>query len=64
MIIKDYLRLIYKLPTEGDIKSLSGRKNAYRLRVGDYRIIYEISHDILLITVLDIGNRGQIYNSI
>lgn len=58
------LKAIYKLPTEGDIKSLSGRKNAYRLRVGDYRVIYEISHDILLIIVLDIGNRGQIYNSI
>lgn len=58
------LKSIAKLPTEGDIKSLSGRKNAYRLRVGDYRVIYEIDHSILLVTVLDIGNRGQIYNSI
>lgn len=58
------LKAIYKLPTEGDIKSLSGRKNAYRLRVGDYRVVYEVNHNILLVTVLDVGNRGQIYNSI
>lgn len=57
------LKAIYKLPSEGDIKSLSG-SNAYRLSVGDYRIIYEIDNDILLITVVNIGNRGQIYNKI
>lgn len=58
------LKSIAKLPAEGDIKPLSGKQNAYRLRVGDYRVIYEVEHSILLVTVLDIGNRGQIYNSI
>ena len=58
------LKSIAKLPTEGDIKSLSGNQNAYRLRVGDYRVIYEVEHNVLLVTVLDVGNRGQIYNSI
>lgn len=49
---------------KGDIKPLSGRTNVYRLCVGDYRIIYELYHDILLIKVLDVGNRGQIYKRI
>lgn len=57
------LKAINKLP-QGDIKALSGTKNAYRLRVGDYRVIYEIDHDVLLITVVDVGNRGQIYNRV
>lgn len=33
------LKAIAKLPADGDIKALTGRENAYRLRVGDYRII-------------------------
>ena len=45
------------------IKALSGTDNAYRLRVGDYRVIYEVYHDILLVSVVNIGNRGQIYKS-
>ena len=57
------LQAIYKLPLEGDIKSLSGN-NAFRLRVGDYRIIYEVNNDIFLITVVNVGNRGQVYNRI
>ena len=58
------LNAIYKLPSEGDIKALCGHRNGYRLRVGDYRIIYEIDHNILLVTILDVGNRGQIYNNL
>lgn len=57
------LKAIYKLP-DGDVKALAGFKNAFRLRVGDYRVIYELNNDILLITVVNIGNRGQIYNRI
>lgn len=54
------LKAVSKLP-DGDIKALAGSSNAYRLRVGNYRVIYEIDNNILLITVVDIGNRGQIY---
>ena len=57
------LKAIYKLP-EGDIKPLSGYKGVFRLRVGDYRVIYEQRNDILLITVVNVGNRGQIYKNI
>lgn len=46
-------------PPEGDIKSLKGTNNEYRLRVGKYRIIYHYENDNLVI--LDIGSRGDIY---
>lgn len=55
------IKAIYKLP-EGDVKALAGFNNVYRLRVGDYRVIYEKYDDMLLITVVNVGNRGQIYN--
>lgn len=57
------LKAIYKLP-DGDVKALSGFKDVYRLRVGDYRVIYELHNDVLLILIVNIGNRGQIYNKI
>ena len=34
---------------------------AYRLRIGDWRVIYEINDDKLIILVLKIGPRGGIY---
>jgi len=57
------LKAIHKLPFEGDIKRLNGRKSKglYRLRVGDYRIIYTVDNGRLVICVVDAGNRGQIY---
>jgi len=33
----------------------------HRIRVGDYRIIYEIHEDILVIMVLKIGHRKEVY---
>jgi len=45
-------------PPQGDIKSLTGR-NDYRVRVGNYRILFSIVRD--RIVGLDIGPRGQIY---
>lgn len=40
---------------------LKGR-NAYRIRVGNYRIIYEILDQILHIEVIDVGDRKEIYD--
>lgn len=41
-------------------KKLSGREG-WRIRIGDYRVIYEIEDDICHILVLDIGHRKDIY---
>ena len=45
----------------GDVKLLQGG-NGYRLRVGDYRVIFDIHGNILYIE--KIGNRGQIYKGV
>ena len=34
----------------------------YRLRVGEYRIIYSVDNGKFIVHVIDAGNRGQIYN--
>jgi len=54
------LSAIGKLP-DGDVKPLQKYPNVFRLRVGGYRIIFTRQDNILLIRVIDAGNRGQIY---
>lgn len=56
------VRAIEKLPEGEDIKKLKGHDGLLRLRVGDYRIIYTVDNGELVILVIDIGNRGEIYN--
>ncbi len=56
------LKAIYQLPNEGDIKKLKGSDDTFRLRVGDYRVIYSVDGEALIVSVVDVGNRGQIYN--
>lgn len=55
-------KAIYKLPDGQDIKKLNGH-NLYRLRVGNYRVIYTIDKGIRLIDIEDIDNRGQVYKN-
>ncbi|MFA6939583.1 MAG: type II toxin-antitoxin system RelE/ParE family toxin [Clostridiaceae bacterium] len=57
---KRLIKAIVELP-EGDIKKLKGIDELYRLRVGDFRILFEKKDTELVIIVVDIGNRGQIY---
>ena len=47
-------------PRPADVKKLKGR-DAYRIRVGDYRVIYEIHDRQLEVLVITIGHRREIY---
>jgi mRNA interferase RelE/StbE len=42
-------------------KKLSGTMNSYRVRVGDYRVIYEIYEREIVVSVLKIGHRRDMY---
>ena len=55
------LAAIKDLPYSGDIKAMKGFSELFRLRVGSYRILYTIEKEVLVIRVIDIGNRGDIY---
>ncbi|NMM41700.1 type II toxin-antitoxin system RelE family toxin [Pseudoalteromonas arctica] len=46
---------------EGCIK-LSGQEN-YRVRQGLYRIVYEIKDDVLVVNVVKVAHRSQVYKS-
>ncbi|MCH5194785.1 MAG: type II toxin-antitoxin system RelE/ParE family toxin [Oscillospiraceae bacterium] len=60
---KRLLKAISRLPENGDIKKLKGYSSLYRLRVGDYRVLYTVDTDdqYTIVTVSNVDNRGQVY---
>jgi mRNA interferase RelE/StbE len=51
-------------PTSQGVKLLKGReREAYRVRLGDYRILYHIKKDILIVLFIKIGHRREVYRA-
>ncbi len=48
-------------PRPGGCKALKGAKNAFRIRIGDYRVVYEIHAAILTILIIRIAHRREVY---
>ncbi|MBP9765431.1 type II toxin-antitoxin system RelE/ParE family toxin [Candidatus Babeliales bacterium] len=44
-----------------DIKKMQGKDNTYRIRDGKYRIIFEDHKHILIVLVIEVGLRGDVY---
>lgn len=57
---KRIIKAILELP-KGDIKKLKGIDEIYRLRIGDFRVLFEKNDEELVIIIVDVGNRGEIY---
>ena len=62
----DYKRIVAAIedlaedPRPPGSKKLTGR-DGWRIRIGRYRVIYEIEDAIRIVTILDIGHRSSIY---
>jgi len=48
-------------PRPGGVKKLAGADDLWRLRVGDYRVIYEIRDRALVVLIIAVGHRGDVY---
>jgi mRNA interferase RelE/StbE len=49
-------------PRRNSVKQLKGTKTpTFRYRVGDYRIVFSVDHGKVVVFVIDIGNRKDIY---
>lgn len=46
------------------IKKLKGADSLYRIRIGDYRVVYEVRREVLLILVIKIGHRREVYRNL
>jgi len=58
-IIQRFDELSYN-PRPMGCEKLSGQER-YRIRQGDYRIIYEIRDDVLVVVVVKVGHRREVY---
>lgn len=58
--IRGAIALLSADPRPPGAKALRGR-DALRIRVGDYRIIYTVQDDRLLIVVVTLGHRREVY---
>lgn len=48
-------------PRPSGVKKMEGYKSLFRLRVGQYRVAYEIHDKVLLVIIAAAGNRDKIY---
>jgi mRNA interferase RelE/StbE len=58
--IKEGIQNLAQEPRPQGCKKLTGR-DGWRIRVGDYRVIYEIDDSQQRLTILHIGHRRDVY---
>ena len=55
------LEKLEKDPRPPGVEKLEGDESTYRIRMGEYRIVYEIQEKVLVVLVLKVGHRREIY---
>ncbi len=56
------IELLADEPRPSGAKKLVGGNGEWRVRTGDYRIVYEIHDNVLVVLVIAVGHRRGIYN--
>lgn len=51
-------------PRPHDASKLQSPEELYRIRVGDYRIVYQIEDDRLVVLIVKVGNRREVYRNL
>ncbi len=59
-VVRD-LKELTQNPRPPGCRKLTGSQNDYRVRVGDYRILYEINDEDRKVQVLRVGHRRDVY---
>lgn len=59
--IKNAIEALATSPRPQGSTQLLGGEGEYRIRVGNYRVVYDIEDDELVILVLRVGHRREIY---
>jgi mRNA interferase RelE/StbE len=59
--LKHRIDILAENPFPRGVKKLSAEEDLYRLRIGDYRIVYQVQGKALLILILKLGHRKNVY---
>lgn len=66
-VIENIIPAIFGLaenPRPQGCKKLKGYADAYRIRIGDYRVVYMVEGDILVVTVVAVRHSKDAYNDL
>ncbi|MCA9342872.1 type II toxin-antitoxin system RelE/ParE family toxin [Candidatus Saccharibacteria bacterium] len=58
------IKLLASNPRPSYSTKLKGSRDLFRIRHGDYRIIYQIQKDVLIIIIVKVGHRREIYKNL
>ena len=61
--LKIYAKLetLAENPRPAGCKKLEGSKNSFRIRIGDYRVVYSVYDTELIVEVIKVGHRREVY---
>jgi mRNA interferase RelE/StbE len=59
--VSEAIRSLQANPRPAGCKKLAGNADYYRIRVADYRVLYEIRDRVLLVLVIKVGHRREVY---
>ena len=59
--VDERIQALAENPRPPGSKKLEGEDGFHRIRVGDYRIVYQIKDKLLLVLVIRIGHRREVY---
>jgi len=62
--IVDRIQNLAQNPRPPGVEKLSGTAEKYRIRQGDYRVVYEIDDKALTVSIVKIGHRKDIYRRV
>jgi len=61
--LDDAIEALSHDPRPPGCRKLAGTSNRYRVRVGDYRIIYSVDDGTVTVLVLVVGHRREVYDA-
>ena len=59
--LQEIMDALTQNPRPAGTLKMRGFTNRYRVRVGDYRIVYDIHDDTLIVLIIAVGHRGDVY---
>ena len=53
-----------RAPRPAGCIQLAGADDAYRIRIGDYRVVYEIADKVLIVYIIRVAHRKDVYRGL